>query len=428
MKRLRAAAIIAALLIAAVPMLLWGSANVPADNIDSAEYVPSESSNESAIAKGRYLALAGNCFSCHTAQEHSPYAGGVPFYTAFGTIYSTNITPDRATGIGDWTLREFTNAMRRGIGKDGEHLYPAFPYSYFTKMSDEDLDALFAFLRTLKPVEQKPREHDLKFPLNHRAVLGGWKMLFFREQRFEPDEQRTAEQNRGAYLVESLGHCGACHTPRNFLGAEKSGLPLAGGELYDYLPTGDIRAWSTINLTSHETGLKHWTRRDVVSYLKTGHSKRATALGPMNEVIANSTRHLTDEDVQAMAAYLKELRPLSRGDVGRVDDRQLRSGELLYVANCGSCHLLDGAGSEQTAPALQGSPLVQAHSPTSLINVVLHGPPLTEALPGGTSRPDMPTFDAKLSDEQIALLTTYVRNAWGNQASAVSPEQVAEQR
>jgi mono/diheme cytochrome c family protein len=380
------------------------------------------------VSAGEYLAVAANCFSCHTARDGQPYAGGVPFFTDFGTIYSSNITPDPERGIGGWSFDDFRRAMRQGVGKHGEQLYPAFPYTAFTKISDADLRSLFAYLGSLKPVNWAPPKNDMKFPLNIRATLLGWKFMYFKAGREAPDPQRSAEENRGAYLVQALGHCDACHSPRNRLGAEESDRFMGGGTLYDYVSSGDVREWSSANLTSDPTGIEKWTESDIFQYLKTGFSERAVAFGPMDEVVVNSTRHLTDSDVHAIAAYLKTLRPVSHGDPESTDRSRMRAGEILYTSNCGSCHLPTGLGSRKTAPPLSGSAIVRAASPAALINVILHSPELSDALPRVVSRPDMPAFDAKLDNDEIALVATYVRQSWGNRASSVSANDVAGQR
>ncbi|USI77616.1 c-type cytochrome [Sphingopyxis sp. USTB-05] len=378
--------------------------------------------------RGRVLALAGNCFSCHTADKGKPFAGGVPFYTDFGTIYSTNISSDPKTGIGKWTEAEFVRAMREGIGRDGEHLYPAFPYTSFTQLSDRDVRSLYAFIRTLNPVAYVPPENEMKFPLNFRLSLLGWKQLYFRPGRFRAKSGQTAEQKRGDYLVSALAHCSACHTPRNTLGAEKEDLAFAGGTFYDHVRTGDVRSWGSPNLTQHSSGLKSWSRQDIEEYLTQGTSSKAFLMGPMNEVVLNSTRHLPESDIRSIAAYLKALPPRSYDRPKAVDKDRFKAGELSYIANCGSCHGLGGKGDRQTAPSLAGSPMAQAPDPASLINIILYGPDISPGLETSVSRPDMPSFDAKLDDQEIADLTTYLRASFGNRASPVSAKQVQKQR
>jgi mono/diheme cytochrome c family protein len=384
---------------------------------------------DSLIERGRYLARAGNCVSCHTAPDGPAFAGGLAFETPFGKLYSTNITPDPDTGIGKWTEEQFARALREGVRPDGAHLYPAFPYTAYTKMSDEDVSALFAYLKIIKPVNFTPPENEMSFPANQRWALGIWKTLFFDEGRFRPDASKSEEWNRGAYLVEALGHCSACHSPRNFMGAEKSSMAYTGGVYNDKVPSGEIRKWSAPNLTGASNGLQSWSVEDLAAYLKTGRSSTNETHGPMNEVILNSTRHLSDADVKAMAVYLKSL-PANEGDLGKTASAEvLKNGATLYDVNCGTCHLPTGLGSEKedAGAKLVGNPTVQAPDPASLINVILYGPHLAK-LPGPKRWKDMPEFGSKLADEEIAAIASYVRSAWGNKGGAVSEEQVSKQR
>ncbi|MDZ7644355.1 MAG: cytochrome c [Woeseiaceae bacterium] len=292
-----------------------------------------------------YLSKAGNCMSCHTRSSDQPFAGGVAFETPFGTIYSTNITPDAETGIGEWTLDDFTTALREGRGDDGEHLYPVFPYTSYTMTSDAEVAALFAYLQTLRPVTYTPPENDLGFPYSQRWTLGMWKALYFDEGRFSPDPNRTREWNRGAYLVNGLAHCGMCHTPRNFLGAGDDDLALTGGTYTDRID-GKSLSWSATNLTSAKSGLGYWSEEDIVSYLQLGVSSRAGVFGPMNDVIVNGTMHLTEEDLRAVASYLKSLAAKEQGNGAEPDGDTMRTGSLLYDIHCGTCHLPTGLGSE----------------------------------------------------------------------------------
>lgn len=381
----------------------------------------------SLVERGRYLARAGNCVSCHTSAGGTAFAGGLAFETPFGKLYSSNITPDPETGIGKWTEEQFAKAVREGVRPDGAHLYPAFPYTAYTKLSDQDVSALFAYLRVIKPAKFTPPENELSFPANQRWTLGTWKALYFDEGRYQPDKSKSEEWNRGAYLVEGLGHCSACHAPRNFMGAEKSGM--TGGVIFDKVPSGEIRKWSSPNLTDVANGLKAWPVEDVAAYLKTGRSSFNESHGPMNEVILNSTRHLTDPDVKAMAVYLKSL-PGQQGDIGKPASAQvLKDGETLYNVNCGTCHQPNGEGAlmHDSGARLVGNPTVQASDPASLINVILYGPHLAK-LSGEKRWKDMPEFGSKLADEEIAAIASFVRNAWGNVGGAVTEQQVTKQR
>jgi mono/diheme cytochrome c family protein len=321
--------------------------------------------------------------------------------------------------------------MKRGVRPSGEHLYPVFPYTSFTRVSDEDIAAIYAYLNTLAPVSYTPPENELAFPYDQRWALGLWKALFFEAGRFAEQPGKSAQWNRGAYLVEGLGHCAECHTPRNFLGARDDDLAFTGAS-YETRVEGRLSTWSASNLTAHSSGLAMWSEDDLSGYLKLGFSARAGVFGPMNEVVVNSTRHLTSEDVAAMSVYLKSLpaNAVSRG--AKADDAVLRAGSIQYDIHCGTCHLPTGEGSAETGPPVLGSPVVLDADPSSLINITLYGAQLPETAPStqwqarGWKR--MEEYASKLSDEQAAALLTYMRSAWGHEAGAVTAEQVAAQR
>ena len=327
------------------------------------------------LPRGEYLVRAANCVSCHTVPGGQVFAGGVPFPTDFGTIYSTNITPDKATGIGSWTFAQFDAAVRRGLGPDGQHLYPAFPYTSFTKISDADMHALYDYFMSLRPVNAPAKTNDMKFPFSQRWLLGAWKALYFDEGRFVPNATRSEQWNRGAYLVEALAHCSACHSPRNRLGAEKTTEPYAGGVLEELdEERGPVRRGAP-NLTSSPHGLKAWSEDDLAGYLKLGVGSRARLMGTMNEVVLNSTRHLSEEDTRAMAVYLKSLAP--GGDtVHQPSQKVMELGAKQYDIHCGTCHLPTGKGSADTGPPLAGSAFAQAPDPSSLVDLVINGPRL----------------------------------------------------
>ncbi|MDP5053291.1 MAG: cytochrome c, partial [Congregibacter sp.] len=347
------------------------------------------------------------------------------------TLYSTNITPDPDTGIGRWTLEEFTHAMRQGERPDGTHLYPVFPYTAFTKVSDEDIAAIFAHLQSIEPVRLSPTENALDFPYDQRWALGLWKSLFFTEGRFEPQPSQSAEWNRGAYLVEGLGHCGMCHTPRNFLGAMDADLALTGGTYMERVE-GKLSAWSSPNLTPASSGLGAWSHDDIADYLKLGFSQRSGVFGPMNNVVVNSTRHMSQADVDAIAIYLTSLPVNAQEADAPASDDVLRAGSLQYDIHCGTCHLPTGEGSPETGPPMLGSAVVMDVDPSTLINITLYGAQLPATAPSeawksrGWKR--MEPYANKLSDEQAAALLSYMRSAWGHKAGAVSPEQIARQR
>lgn len=384
-------------------------------------------SYQATAEQGRYLALIGNCASCHTQEGGKPYAGGVEFQTPFGTLYSTNITMDQETGIGGWSFEDFHRAMKHGERPDGTHLYPAFPYTDFARLTDEDMASLFLFMRTIDPQAVPARQNELNFPFNHRPLLHFWKKLFHAPAGYTPDASRSDSWNRGAYLVEGPSHCGACHSPRNFLGAEVAELALTGGIYQDKVKTGNYREWSGVNLTPASTGLAKWTREDIAAYLKHGQNIHAVVNGPMNEVVMNSTRFLTDADADAMAIYLKAIPAREQRGGGAADAETLRAGEIGYTVHCGSCHLPTGLGDEILGVALAGSAIVQAPSPASLLNVILYGPHLPPP-PFVVDRTRMKMFGKKLSDQDIANIASYVRASFGNRGSAVSPSQVSRQR
>lgn len=396
-----------------------------------------ETSTESAVAvdpiveRGKYLALAGNCAACHTTANGGLLAGGVAFETPFGKIYSTNITPDAETGIGKWTGEQFLQSLRQGMRADGEHLYPVFPYTAFTKITDTDAAALFVYLKSVPAVRYQAPENEISFPFNQRSLMFVWKALFFDEGAYQPDAKQSAEWNRGAYLVEALAHCSACHSPRNFLGAENSSMAMTGGVYTDKVPGGAMRPWSAPNLTSASHGLGAWPVEEIAAYLKTGRNSFLETFGPMNEVIMNSTRHLGDADVRAMATYLKSLPP-NDGSIGSSANAEvLREGETLYNVHCGTCHLPTGLGGleEDTGPRLAGGSLVvQASNPASLINVILYGPQSPDPELPTKRWKQMEAFGDKLADEEVAALASFLRSAWNNKGGEVTAEQVAKQR
>ena len=416
-------------------------------NGSTANGIASASTEASQVDQGRYLATAGDCVSCHTRPGGVPFAGGLPLTTPFGVIYSANLTPDLATGIGAWSEQQFARAMHEGIAADGRHLYPAFPYTSYTKVTDQDVHAIYAYLRSLNPVTYTPPPNELRFPFSLRALLGGWNLLYLQPGRYASDPARSAEWNRGAYLVQGLGHCGACHTPRNFLGGERTTQALTGGAYLDeitdeviddrVIPMDErtVRLWSAANLTQASTGLAAWSAEEIAAYLKSGHNARAGAFGPMSLVIANSTSHLSAEDIRAMAVYLKSLPPAAPPEQSQPDAKRRRSGEIVYTTRCGDCHQSTGLGMphdrnadpSKTAPPLAGNPALQAPSPATLVNVLLYG--AHEAVPSSESWPKMSGFELSvgLDDEQIAALCTYVRSSWGNHAGSVEPADVARQ-
>lgn len=376
-----------------------------------------------AVQRGAYLARVGNCSGCHTQPGAPEYAGGRGIETPFGIVYGSNLTPDARTGIGDWSADDFWNAMHEGRAKDGRLLYPAFPYPNFTLLTREDSDAIFAFLRTLPAVEKPRRPHALRFPYDRQASLSVWRALSFEPARFAPDPRRSEQWNRGAYLVRGLGHCGACHSPRNFLGATVRSAELGGSTL----PTGE---WHAPSLTRRdEAGVAHWSIEEIVALLKTGRSSDATTLGPMGEVVFRSTRFISDADLEAIAVFLKSLPEEAAPPVDEqpVDDAVATRGRTLYRDRCAQCHADDGNGVPGAVAALAGNRAVTSPSPTNVIRIVLDGG-FAPATPGHPRPYGMPPFSHVLTDDDVAAVVTYIRTAWGNRASGISSLDVLRHR
>lgn len=379
------------------------------------------------LERGEYLTSISSCASCHTQNDGAPFAGGVQFKTSFGTIHSSNISPDVKTGIGSWSFDQFKNSMRQGIRPNGEHLYPVFPYTSYTLFSDDDLLAIYSYLQTIKPVKTEQVVNDVKFPFNINFLLGVWKFFFLDAGEYLAQSSESAEWNRGAYLVEGALHCSMCHTPRNFLGAEKKDLAYSGAVYLDKIRNGQYRTWAATNLTPSPAGLGHWSRDDIVNYLSTGFSDRAVTFGPMNKVVVDATMHLQHEDVQAVATYLKSLPALTAKLGNPASEKILTEGRRHFTVHCGTCHLGSGMGGDGVGVPLAGSSIVQAPDPSSLINVILYGPEIPGP-PFTTGRMDMKPFGNKLRDEEIAQLASYVRASWGNVGGEVTVEQVKAQR
>lgn len=383
---------------------------------------------EGPIARGKYLATVGDCQACHSRTDGQPFAGGTPIDTPFGTIYSTNITPDPNTGIGKWTDDDFYNALHKGHGPDGKLFYPAFPYVFFSKVTRQDAIAIKDYLFSLKPVHQAPRENELDWPFNYRWLLTFWRMLFFHDQTFHPDPKRSAVYNRGAYLVQGLGHCGACHTPRNFLGAIKPDMALTGATL---------SGWHApdISLDKNST-IRDMTIRNIATFLKTGAAEpqmsgfgpQTAVFGPMAEVVHRSLSHLTDADLTAIATYLKGGGPHAEpAALAKPAAQPVGKGQEIYVANCAACHGQNGRGLAPFVPALAQNPAVELHNSLNVVHVIMEGAPRTPEerySPAAT----MPAFGKVLKDDEIAAVATYIRTHWKNKAPGVSTEEVEAQR
>jgi mono/diheme cytochrome c family protein len=379
------------------------------------------------VRLGAYLARAGNCMACHTARGGPEYAGGRAIATPFGRIYTSNITPDRETGLGSWTSNDFWRAMHNGRSKDGSFLYPAFPYPNYTKVTRADSDAIYAFLQTLPAVRQANRDNELRFPYNQRTLLAFWRFLYFNPGEFVPNSQQNLDWNRGAYLVQGLGHCAACHTGRNALGGTLADQDLGGGMI-------PMLNWYASPLTSNSgTGLGDWHQSDIAQLLKTGVSRRGAVFGPMTEVVGESLQYLSDPDINAMAVYLKSVpKATAAAAPGAVQfsgdrDAVVKLGAQIYEQQCVACHKADGKGEPTTYPPLAGARSLTVQSAINPIRIVLNGgyPPST----GGNPRPHgMPPFGAFLSDAEVAAVVSYVRTSWGNQGGVVSPVEVGRLR
>ncbi|MDY0056378.1 MAG: cytochrome c [Methyloversatilis sp.] len=368
------------------------------------------------LARGEYLARAGNCMACHTAPGGTPWAGGRAMDTPFGTIYTSNLTPDPKTGLGQWTADDFWKALHEGRARDGRLLYPAFPYTSYTRVTRADADAIWAWLQTLPAAEQPNRPHALRFPYDTQAALLAWRALYFKPGVYVADATKSEDWNRGAYLVQGLGHCSACHAPRNALGASSDPDALAGGLM-------PVQNWYAPSLTSpHEAGVADWAKEDIVALLRDGISSQASAAGPMAEVVFGSTQYLSPADLDAMAVYLKSL-PVTQSVKAEVtgvhDELRRERGAQLYAEHCADCHGERGEGKPGIWPALAGNRAVTMDPPANTVRMVLGGgyAPATR----GNPRPyGMPPFAAALSDDEVALVVSHIRGSWGNTAAAVS--------
>jgi mono/diheme cytochrome c family protein len=369
------------------------------------------------VERGEYLARAGDCVSCHTAGGGQPFAGGLRIDTPFGYMLTPNITPDADTGIGRWSSEDFYRALHHGVNKRGQDMYPTMPYDFYTRVTRADVDAIYAYLRTAKPVRNAVDVNHLDFPFNVRMGMGVWRELYFREGTYRADPAKSSSWNRGAYLVEGLGHCSDCHSPRNLLGGIEKSKAMSGAL---------IDGWFALDLTSDiSTGLGSWSPQELAAYFKTGVAKdKTTTLGPMAEVIRNSLSYLTDDDRLAMAEYLKSLPPDSTLRTGRVaPDPTTMRGAQLYMDNCGGCHQPRGRGLPGVFPPLAGNPVVLAQDPNNILKVVDRG---IRARNGFIA---MPAFNTQLTDQQVADIANYVRASWGNRAPPnATPAMVAKLR
>jgi mono/diheme cytochrome c family protein len=352
--------------------------------------------------------------------SNQSFAGGRPIETPFGNIVAPNITPDAEAGIGSWSDEQFDAAVRRGIGREGSLLYPAMPYNDYTKMSREDVLAIRAYLNTVTPVRNVVVANTLPFPFNIRASLRVWNALYFREGEYQPNPNRSAEWNRGAFLVDGPGHCGACHTPKTLLGGDQTDQYLRGAYL---------QGWSAPDITNDtQLGIGAWSQEDLVAYLKSGHNRVTAATGPMGEVVTLSTEFTTDSDLKAMAAYLKSLPGKTKDSAPlAANDSTMIAGAAIYRDQCSACHGLDGKGVAELFPSIADSSMVRSDDPTTSVRIVLRGARSV----GTTSQPTasgMPSYGWQLDDHEVAAVLTYIRNSWGGSADRVSSDQVSKVR
>ncbi|MDB5852354.1 MAG: alcohol dehydrogenase [Herminiimonas sp.] len=420
--------LLAIVIVAPLLILAWQWRSEPDSDVRGAA-INTQAEREQQVARGGYLARAGDCMACHTARGGAMLAGGRTIPTPFGDMVSPNITPDRKTGIGDWSADDFWRALHNGKGRDGRFLYPVFPYQNYTRISRADSDAMYAWFQTVPAVSQPNQPHALRFPYNQRLLLAGWRALYFRPGVFEPVAGQSAEWNRGAWLVQGPGHCNACHTARNALGATDTGADLAGGMI-------PIVNWYAPSLTSDaESGIGGWTVPELAQWLKTGVSERGAVFGPMSEVVRESLQYLSDSDIRAMSVYLKSLpqsgAPTSNTDAdaatGSAGQALGQQGAVLYHKQCAACHGAQGEGAGLAYPPLAGNRALTSASAINPIRMVLHGgyPPSTF----GNPRPyGMPPFGPGMSDTEVAAVVSFMRSAWGNHADAVSPAEVQRYR
>lgn len=417
------ARVVAVLIVVALAWA-WNAREAARRNVEASAAPPAIAADlQDPVVRGAYLARLANCRGCHTAYGGEPYAGGRAIPTRFGRFYAPNLTPDPETGLGDWDREAFWSALHEGRGRNGEPLYPVFPYTHYTRLSRADADAIWAYLRSLPPVRRENRAHELRFPYDQRLLLWAWRALFFRPGVQTSAADQSASWNRGAYLVQGLGHCGACHDARNALGAVASRTRPAGGVVLNwYAPALDA---------GDEAGVATWTEAQVVELLRDGVTAGASTAGPMAEVVYDSLQHARAEDLQAMAAYLRALpdrgapRAMPAASPGL--DERLARGKPIYAQHCADCHGEQGEGSVPRAPALAGNRALQLHTPVNAIRVLLYG----AYAPGTAGNPQpygMPPFHAHLDDEELAAVLSYVRASWGNRARPVQDFEIARER
>ncbi|MBA1292937.1 c-type cytochrome [Pseudomonas lurida] len=389
------------------------------------------------VKQGEYLARAGDCVACHTAKGGKPFAGGLPMETPIGVIYSTNITPDK-TGLGDYSFEDFDKAVRHGVAKSGSTLYPAMPYPSYARVSESDMQALYAyFMKGVEPVAQENKDSDIPWPLSMRWPLTAWRWMFAPAvEDYQAKAGADPVISRGAYLVEGLGHCGACHTPRALTMQEKA-LSAQDGSAF-LSGSAPLEGWIAKSLRGdHKDGLGSWSEEQLVQFLKTGRSDRSAVFGGMSDVVVHSMQYLSQDDLTAIARYLKSLPVVDPKDQPHQYDKQVaqalwkgddsQRGASVYIDNCAACHRTDGHGYTRVFPALAGNPVLQTADATSLINIVLNGGtlPATHTAPSTFT---MPAFAWRLSDQEVADVVSFIRGSWGNQGAPVKASEVADLR
>ena len=401
--------------------------------LGSTAAMAAQDSSHALIQQGEYLARAGDCVACHTAKGGKPFAGGLAMETPIGLIYSTNITPDKS-GIGDYSFEDFDKAVRHGIAKNGSTLYPAMPYPSYARVNQADMQALYAyFMSGVKPVAQENQAVDIPWPMSMRWPLAMWRWMFAPAvEDFTPVAQQDPVVSRGAYLVEGLGHCGACHTPRALTMQEKA-LSATDGSTF-LSGSAPLEGWIAKNLRGdHKDGLGSWNEAQLVQFLKTGRSDRSAVFGGMSDVIVHSMQYMSEADLTAIARYLKSLPAVDSADKPHQYDPAVadalwngddsKRGAAVYIDNCAACHRTDGNGYTRVFPALAGNPVLQSEDPTSLIHIVLKGAtlPATHTAPSTFT---MPAFDWRLSDQEVADVVNFISTSWGNQAGEVKATDV----
>jgi mono/diheme cytochrome c family protein len=426
-------AIMAWIMIVPGPMAFAGGQHVAlAQYQGNPTGVPADLAVTDPLARGRYLVQAADCEACHTAEGGLPFAGGRPFQTDFGTIYSPNITPDIKTGIGSWTDADFLTAVHEGRDKNGQHLYPAFPYAAYTYLTDQDVLAIKAYIFSVPAVSNAARPNTLRFPYNQRGLMAIWALLYDPNRRFEPVTDRSPTWNRGAYLVESLGHCGDCHTPRTLLQALNNREKFKGGM---------AEGWRAYNLSSDQaSGIGSWSQAELLQYLSTGHSmNRGSAFGPMAQAVHLSFQNLTQSDLSAIAEYVRSVPPIASPDLPapklarssqyptdeNATDDKMATGRHLFAGTCSGCHTWTGANDFVPYATLTGTRAVNDPTATNVALAILRG---ASPLPTSGAIATMPAFGAVLNDDQIAAVSNYVIARFGAQPSSITPEEVGKLR